>query len=88
MITDAVIALDAAQHWGPGGGGPVFWPLFPILWFLLIAGGIITAIILSRRNRVTAPRREAEAHLATRFAAGEISADEYRERRAVLRQQN
>jgi putative membrane protein len=52
---------------------------------VLIAGGIITAIVLSRRRHNLAPRREAEAALATRFASGEIGEDEYRSRRAVLR---
>ena len=87
MTTAALIALaENGHHWGGfGGGGPGFWPIFPIAWFLLILGGVITAVILSRRRQNMAPRREAEAALATRFAAGEIGEDEYRSRRAVLR---
>jgi putative membrane protein len=83
MTDAALIALaEHSHHWGGPG---FFWPIFPIVWFVLIAGGIITAIVLSRRRHNLAPRREAEAALATRFASGEIGEDEYRSRRAVLR---
>ncbi|HWK77680.1 hypothetical protein [Microbacterium sp.] len=86
MTTAALIALaEHGHHWGGFGGPGFFWPIFPIVWFVLIAGGIITAIVLSRRRHNLAPRREAESALATRFAAGEIGEDEYRSRRAVLR---
>lgn len=86
MTTAALIALaENGHHWAGPAGGPGFWPIFPIAWFLLIVGGIITAIVLSRRRQNIAPRREAEAALATRFASGEIGEDEYRSRRAVLR---
>lgn len=82
-----IAALNAlaehGQHWGgPGGGG---WG-FPGLWFLLIIGGIITAIVLSRRSQKSEPRRDAEANLVSRFASGEITTEEYRARRAVLRE--
>lgn len=87
MVTEALITLtQIAHHWGPAGGPPAFWPIFPIAWSLLIAGGIITAIVLARRGGRGAPRREAEARLATRYASGDIGEDEYRERLAVLRQ--
>lgn len=88
MVTEALFSLaQNTHHWEPAGGGPsVFWPIFPIAWFLLIAGGIATAIVLSHRNRRAAPRREAEARLSTRYAAGEIGENEYRERLSVLRQ--
>lgn len=87
MITEAFIALsENGHHWGSFGDGPAFWPIFPIAWFLLIAGGVTAAVVLARRSGRAAPRREAEARLATRFATGEISEDEYRERLSVLRQ--
>lgn len=86
MTTAALIALaEHGHHWGGFGGAPGFWPIFPIAWFVLVAGGIIAAILLSRRRSNLTPRREAEAALATRFASGEIGEDEYRSRRAVLR---
>lgn len=87
MTTAALIALaEGGHHWGGFGGGPGFWPIFPIVWLLLIVGGIVTAIVLSRRRQSLAPRREAEAALARRFASGEISEEEFRSRRAVLRE--
>lgn len=79
---------ENGHHWGPYGDGPAFWPIFPILWFLFVAGAVVTAIVLTRRARHTAPRREAETRLATRYAAGEINEDEYRARRAVLREKD
>ena len=87
MTTATLIALaENGHHWGGFGGGPgFFWPIFPIVWLVLIVGGIVTAIVLSRRRQNSAPLREAEAALATRFASGEIGEDEYRSRSAVLR---
>ena len=92
---ETVATVVADDHWGPwrengpwqdGGGPPAFWPIFPILWFLVIAG-IITAIVLFGRKRAAeGPRRTGEARLAARYAAGEIEEDEYRARREVLRE--
>jgi putative membrane protein len=87
MVIEALTALaQNDHHWGPYGGGPAFWPVFPLVWFLIVAAAIVTAIVLGRRSRRIAPRREAESHLATRYASGEIDEDEYRARRAVLRE--
>ncbi|MGO2521533.1 MAG: SHOCT domain-containing protein, partial [Microbacterium sp.] len=41
---------------------------------------------LSRRSQKSEPRRDAEANLVSRFASGEITTEEYRARRAVLRE--
>jgi len=94
-INETVATVVANDHWGPwrdggpwqdGGGPPAFWPIFPILWFLVIAA-IITAVVLFNRKRVAeAPRRAGEARLAERYAAGEIDENEYRARRDVLRE--
>lgn len=81
-ITTLAITAD---HWD-GDGPPAFWPIFPILWFLLIVGGA-TLLILWRRGRWEAsPRRTGEARLAEMFAAGEINDEDYRTRRDVLRE--
>ena len=65
-----------------------WWPIFPILW-LLVIGAIVTTVVLSRRrSHALAGPRAGEARLAERFAAGEISEQEYRERRAVLKEQS
>jgi putative membrane protein len=76
--------LLAADRWdGPGA----WWPVFPILWILVIGGIVTTVVLLGRRNRTLAGPRAGEAKLAERFASGDIDEQEYRERRAVLRDQ-
>ena len=80
-------ALAAAEdHWN--GPGP-WWPLFPILWFLLVVALFATFGFLGRRRwgRVHAlsGQRAGEARLAERFAAGEIDEQEYAARLATLR---
>ena len=84
-VTETITTLAiTADHWD--GDRPGFWPIFPILWFLIVAGIIATAIYLRRRGCEGAPRRAGEARLAEMFAAGEISDEDYRTRRAVLRE--
>ncbi|MFC0038130.1 SHOCT domain-containing protein [Actinomadura rayongensis] len=73
--------------WNDSGGPHAFWPLFPLLWALVLGGGFVLV-----RRRMTArpataqdPTRNARALLADRFARGEIDEDEYHARLAVLR---
>ena len=76
--------LANADHWD--GTGP-WWPIFPLMWFAFF---IIAALIFMRAGRRRWDRHGActgETKLAERFAAGEIDEAEYRERRAVLREQ-
>jgi putative membrane protein len=91
MSTFTIVSADPAQllladhaHWdGPGA----WWPIFPILWLLLVAIIVTTLVTFGRRHRAYAGPRAGEAKLAERFAAGEITEQEYRERRAVLKDQ-
>ena len=84
MITIlATAATTVADHWRDDR--PDFWPIFPIMWFLIIVGGIVAAVVISRRNRAAAGPRAGEAVLAQRYAAGEIDEEEYAARLAVLR---
>ena len=84
MITTLVTtATTVADRWD--GDRPDWWPIFPILWFLIIVGAIITAVVISRRNRQAAGPRAGETVLAQRYAAGEIDEEEYTARLAVLR---
>jgi putative membrane protein len=80
-----------ADHYhGPGHW--VWWPIFPIMWFLFILtfAIVITRFGWWRRNRCwdeqrrTEPSRAGRTRLAERFAAGEIDEQEYRARLAVL----
>jgi putative membrane protein len=81
MLSSAI--ATAAERWD---GGPPFWPVFPILWLLIIAGTVVAVVLVGRRQRHAAPSRAGESRLAERFAAGEIDEEEYVARLAVLRQ--
>ncbi|HZA39184.1 MAG TPA: SHOCT domain-containing protein [Actinomycetota bacterium] len=81
MVTEAAGLLAAHGDWGPGG----WWPIFPIFW-ILFWGVLIFAFFRFRggwaRGR---PMQSAEGVLAERYARGEISDNEYRERLSVLK---
>jgi putative membrane protein len=65
---------------GAGWGGGPWFLLFPLLWIALIVG----AFFLFRRRSDRWQTHSAEEVLAERYARGEISADEYHQRRGVL----
>ena len=82
--------------WGPGGGGPwwafnPWWGIGALVVVAIAAAGLI--VYLTRRPRLSqtgwrgapADLSAAEDVLARRFAAGEISEQEYLSRLAVLR---
>jgi putative membrane protein len=75
------MAAQAAHAWGPVH----WWPFFPIFW-LLLWGVVLFALFRSRRRwgRWHAERAPQDV-LAERYARGEISEEEYRERLAVLK---
>ena len=83
ITTIATAATTVADRWD--GDRPDYWFIFPIMWFLIIAGGIVAAVVISRRNRNAAGPRAGETVLAQRYAAGEIDEEEYTARLAVLR---
>ena len=66
---------------GPGWSGGPWFLLFPLLWIALFVG----AFFLFRRRHGRWQIHSAEEVLAERYARGEISADDYRQRLAVLR---
>jgi putative membrane protein len=70
------LATTFANHEGPGD----WWPIFPVLWFAVI----VTVVFLARRGG-WGPRRRGLGALEERYARGEIDANEYRERRDVLK---
>jgi putative membrane protein len=77
-----------AQEVGPWrwGGGPwfPFFPLIPLFWLLLI-GGLVFALVRWGRPHGPTGLERAREILAERFARGEISPNEYRERLEALR---
>ncbi len=84
MFSVAELILTATpDRWdGPGA----WWPVFPLLWLLVVAAAITTFVLVGRRNRAYAGRRAGETRLAERFAAGDITEDEYRHRLSILKE--
>jgi putative membrane protein len=76
------IATEIAGHgaWGPGP----WWPIFPLLWVLLW-GVVIFAVFRFRGARWQRGHSAADV-LAERYARGEITVEEYRERLSVLKE--
>ena len=74
-----------ANHHG-WDGDPGWWLVFPILWFTLWVGVIAFAVTRFRRGGPPWAHRAGRSALDERFARGEITADEYRERRAVMQE--
>ncbi len=75
-------------HDGWGGDGPGPWALIPLSFFLLWVTVLVFAVIRFRRGGGPPWARDTgRSVLDERFARGDISADEYRERRDVLREQ-
>lgn len=81
----ASYAADAYPGWGhgPGTGGPGWWLIFPILFWALVLS--VAGYVIYRRSPKQQARSAAERTLAERYARGEISEDELRQRRNVLR---
>jgi putative membrane protein len=73
-------------YWHAQHGGPPLW--LWITWMVLFWGALLTAGVYLIRRRPTRASAgpSAEEVLAQRYARGEIDADEYRQRQAVLRE--
>ncbi len=81
MMTIASEVLAKSAEWGPGG----WWPIFPLIWLLLL-GGVIFVLVRGRRGGAGGHQgQSAEGVLAERYARGEIAEEEYRERLNVLK---
>ena len=81
-----VIASEMVGHgagWGPGG----WWPIFPLFWVLLW-GAVFFALFRFRRGYASHRGHSAEDVLAERYARGEITVEEYRERLSVLKEKH
>lgn len=82
MIATALEMVGHGAGWGPAG----WWPIFPLFWVLLW-GAVIFALFRFRRGYGAHPGR-AEDVLAERYARGEITVEEYRERLDVLKEKH
>jgi putative membrane protein len=76
-----------AWYWQAHHGGPGLW--LWISWMVLFWGALLAAGVYFIRRRPTqaAMGPSPEDLLAERYARGEIDAEEYRQRREVLREQ-
>jgi putative membrane protein len=84
LLSTFSTTLADNDHWdGPGA----WWPIFPLLWFLVIATVITLFVRSGRRRSRFGGIRAGESRLAERFADGEITEQEYRDRLAVLKAQ-
>jgi putative membrane protein len=80
-MTLMTLLASHMNHWDHS-----WWPIWPLLWI----GLIVTVVWLFRRRHWTAARPQTGAErardiLAERYARGEITNDEYRERLEHLR---
>lgn len=86
-MLDVLTALASNEqlHYGP----PPWWPIFPLLWLLVITAIVVIAIRIGRRRGGCGYGRARGGldHLAERYAAGEIDETEYRNRRSVLEEE-
>jgi putative membrane protein len=73
--------LANGAGWGPGP----WWPVFPLFW-LVVLGFALFAVLRFRRGGGWRSGRAAEDILAERYARGDISIEEYRERLSVLKE--
>ena len=79
-----MLAELAYHGHGPwNDGGPGWWLVFPILFWVLVLSAV--GYVIYRRSPGRSARSAAEHTLADRYARGEISEEELKQRRAVLR---
>jgi putative membrane protein len=79
-VIDMVATILAEAGWH---GGPWFL-VFPLFWIALLVG----AWFLFRRRDDRGRTHSAEEILGERYARGEITAEEYQQRREVLRRRS
>lgn len=82
-MSDTLTTLVLTADRWDGDGPP--WLVVPLFWLLLVAAVVAAAVYHRRRDRA-APQQAGERRLAELYAAGEISEEEYRARRGVLRE--
>lgn len=84
-IAQAITLAAHDGHHAYWDGPGAWWPVFPILWFLFIAGMITLFVLTGRRRWRRAGSASGRSLLAERFASGEITEEEYQSRLATLR---
>jgi putative membrane protein len=86
--------MQTLAHLGDGDGPGPWILLFPVIWALVIGGGIVLLRRTVWRGRRGGPWRQPTAEsdspiavLGRRFASGEIDEDEYWRRLSVLNEE-
>jgi putative membrane protein len=86
LLTSIVSVLNAQGGWGwhhAGWGGGGWWwlagPLWLLFWLAILGVGT-WLVVRTVQRRQPGPRDRARDILAERYARGEISSEEYRER--------
>ncbi|WP_309094605.1 SHOCT domain-containing protein [Streptomyces sp.] len=79
--------MQTLAHFGGGGPGP--WILlFPVIWALVIGGGVtLLRRAAGRGRRFAVAEHSPIAVLGHRFASGEIDEEEYWRRLSVLNEE-
>jgi putative membrane protein len=75
---NAATALPLLNHNGDGWGHHWWWPVWLVFWAALIATA--AWLISKRRDHGRDPLHRAREVLGERFASGELTGQEYRER--------
>jgi len=78
-----VLRMETTVLAGFGWGGGPWFLFFPLLWIALFVGAFY--LFRRRHEHDHWQTHSAEEVLAERYAKGEITADEYRQRHGVLR---
>jgi putative membrane protein len=83
MAAQRVVCDNCGDHMSGG-----WWWVMGVGWLVFLAAVVVLVVILVRHFSVSGNRGNRTAHdtLAERFARGEIDEDEYRRRRAALRE--
>ena len=79
--------IESSQHMKGGTkmlAEAGWWPGFGLLWIVFL-WSVVAFFFWRRRGWRGGPRASGEAVLGERYARGEITEDEYRERLSVLR---
>ncbi len=82
-----ITATELLVHGGWEHGHGYWWPIFPLFW-VLFWGAVIFAVFRFRRDSGSHRGHSAEDVLAERYARGEVTVEEYRERLNVLKEKH
>lgn len=85
MSTLTALALTPL-HRGDFDGPPFPFLLVPLTFWLVLVGLVVWFVLNRRRDARAGGVLAGEQVLAERYAAGEIDEEDYRARRAVLRE--